>query len=481
VRKFLPIIAACLLGGTSLPVTANIELARALNDAFASVYEKVSPSVVVIEVSRDDQADTIFPDGWEFFFRQQPGSPRPQSPAQGSGIILSNDGYIVTNFHVIATAAPDGIEVTLKDGRKLPATIVGVDDKTDLAVLQVEADDLPAAELGDSDAVRVGQFAFALGAPMELPYTFTFGLVSATGRSNLTRTTAYEDYIQTDAAINPGNSGGPLVDIDGRVVGINTLISGLSRGLGFAIPINMVKEISKSLISSGEVIRPWLGISIEGIEESERLRNMFRTLEKGVVVQSIIVDTPASRSDLRAGDVITHVDDQPVARAGEVQRAVLRRAVGDMIKLDVWRQGQTRTVQIAAGRQPGSWATAGRSPRLLPSDEDTSSTPSVPVPPEPALWTLQSLGLDVEEITPRVRQSLSLPQDWNGLVINQVLEGSAAEASGLQVGDVITEANGKPVRDLTQFTQTLSEIDPDRGLMLSLLREGRQTFGILKP
>jgi S1-C subfamily serine protease len=403
------------------------------------------------------------------------------SPAQGSGVILSSDGYIVTNFHVVATAAPDGIEVTFFDGRRLPATIVGVDEKTDLAVLQVEAEGLPAATLGDSDAVRVGQFAFALGAPMELPYTFTFGLISATGRSNLTRNTAYENYLQTDAAINPGNSGGPLVDIEGRVIGINTLISGLNRGLGFAIPINMVKEISKALISTGEVIRPWLGISIEGLEESERLRGVFRGLERGVVVQSIIVDTPASRSDLRAGDVITHVDGQAVAKAGDVQRAVLRRSVGDEIVLDIWRQGQTRTVKIAAGRQPNSWAMVGGLPRLRPAEEDATTTPPVPVAPEPALWTLQSLGLDVEEITPRVRRALQLSPDWKGLVVRQVLEGSAAEASGLQVGDVITEANGKTVTTVADFTRTLEAIDADRGLMLSILREGRQTFAILKP
>ncbi|HEY5791812.1 MAG TPA: trypsin-like peptidase domain-containing protein, partial [Chthoniobacterales bacterium] len=239
---------------------AQKALARSLNDAFADVYEKVSPSVVVIEAKMlPNQADGAR-DAWEFFFQgpgfqtpgQLPGASVP--PKEGSGLIIRTDGYIVTNQHVLRGAVADGITVTLKDGRKLPAKLAGADERTDVAVLKVDAKDLAAAELGDSDKVRVGQFAFALGAPFDLPYTFTFGLVSATGRNDLLHLPdAYEDYIQTDAAINPGNSGGPLADIDGRVIGMNTLINGLNRGLGFAIPVNLVKDVSDQLIAKGRV------------------------------------------------------------------------------------------------------------------------------------------------------------------------------------------------------------------------------------
>ena len=202
----------------------------------------------------------------------------PTQTNQHSGFLITSDGYILTNDHVVGDAAREGITVRLKDGRKFPASLIGLDDKSDLAVIKIDAKDLPTVELGDSDAAKVGQFAFAIGAPFELPYTFTVGVISAKGRTNLTDSRNYEEYIQTDASINPGNSGGPLCDIDGRVVGVNTLIYRMNRGLGFAIPINLAREVGDQLISSGRVSRPWLGIEIVGIEESEALQRYFPDL-----------------------------------------------------------------------------------------------------------------------------------------------------------------------------------------------------------
>src|SRR5690349_14397502 len=231
------------------------DVVHQLNNAFAKVFEIVAPSVVIIEVSKKADIETsAFED---LFFQGPPDQnnsrrgPRSSQPIQseGSGFIVRPDGYILTNFHVVEAA--DKIEVKLKDGREFTAKVVGTDEKTDIAVIKIDAKDLPAAQLGDSDAVRVGQFAFAIGAPFKLDYTFTYGVISGKGRTKLLPTAGYSisDYLQTDASINPGNSGGPLCDIDGKVIGMNTLINGLNRGLGFAIPINMVKEIGDELIA----------------------------------------------------------------------------------------------------------------------------------------------------------------------------------------------------------------------------------------
>ena len=224
-------------------------------------------------------------------------NPRNLQPIQseGSGFIVRPDGYIFTNFHVVEAA--DKIEVKLKDGRSFPAKVVGTDGKTDIAVVKIDAKDLPTVQLGDSDAVRVGQFAFAIGAPFRLDYTFTYGVVSGKGRSNrelnALRGYSISDYLQTDASINPGNSGGPLCNIDGKVIGMNTLINGLNRGLGFAIPINMAREIGDQLIAGKKIVRPWLGIRIETLGDDPSLAGLFKGADKGVVVRSIEADAPA--------------------------------------------------------------------------------------------------------------------------------------------------------------------------------------------
>src|SRR2546430_2021063 len=244
---------------------AGKDVVHQLNNAFAKVFETVAPSVVIIEISKKNDAsessaleDLFFqgpPD--ENNPRRNPGALRPIQ-SEGSGFIVRPEGYIFTNFHVVEGA--DKIEVKLRDGRSFPATVVGTDEKTDIAVIKIDAKDLPVVQLADSDAVRVGQFAFAIGAPFKLDYTFTYGVVSGKGRSKLLQSgNSISDYLQTDASINPGNSGGPLCDIDGKVIGMNTLINGINRGLGFAIPINMAKEIGDELIAGRKIMRPWLG------------------------------------------------------------------------------------------------------------------------------------------------------------------------------------------------------------------------------
>ncbi len=439
--------------------TANA-LARQLNDAFASVYEKVAPAVVIVEVRRSsDVSLSGLPEGLEFFFRGPDGAPTQTN--QGSGFIISADGYILTNDHVVGDSANDGITVKLKDGRKFSAKLVGMDDKSDLAVIKIEARNLPTVELGDSDAAKVGQFAFAIGAPFELPYTFTVGVISAKGRNNLTNSRSYEEYIQTDASINPGNSGGPLCDIEGRVVGVNTLIYRMNRGLGFAIPINLAREVSQQLIASGRVSRSWLGIEIMGIEESEALQRYFPDLKKGVVVNGIQPGTPAASSDLRAGDVILKVDNVPVSLSRDVQREILGKKVGQSVSLELWRNGKISSLTMRTGEQPDRLMRASNQP--VPREP-----PAKPSEPQPS-----NFGLVVED--------LPAGSSTQGVRVIDIAPGSAADAAGLIRGDVITEVAGKPVRGTADFDAAITGADLSRGMMLLVDRAGERTFAILKP
>ncbi len=437
-------------------------LVRQLNDSFAQVYDKIAPTVVVIEVRRSADAPVSgLPEGLEFFFRrQQPDRSLPLMPDQGSGFIVSQEGHIITNNHVVDNAAPDGLLVKLKDGRKFPATLVGADPKSDIAVIKIDAGNLPVAELGDSDMVKVGNFAFAIGAPEALPYTFTVGVISAKGRNDLQQSPNYEEYIQTDASINPGNSGGPLCDIDGKVVGVNTLIAGMNRGLGFAVPINMVKNVSDQLVANGRVSRPWLGIGIKGIEESVPLQNYFTALEKGVVVEQIEPNTPAYTSDLREGDVILKVDSVPVAVSRDLQREILSKKVGSSVQLEVWRAGQTMNVAVQTGEQPDRLMRAtNRRPPAVPSVPGPQVAPAFP-------------GMTLQE-SPEGAPS-------RGVVVTEVGEGTAAALAGLQPGDVVIEAGGKPVRNKADLEAVLAGADLSRGLMIFIEREGQRTFKILK-
>lgn len=441
--------------------TANA-LAHQLNDAFAAVYEKVAPAVVIVEVKRSsDVSLSGLPEGLEFFFRGPDGAPTQTN--QGSGFIISPDGYILTNDHVVGDSANDGISVRLKDGRKFPARLIGMDDKSDLAVVKIDAQGLPTVELGDSDAARVGQFAFAIGAPFELPYTFTVGVISAKGRNNLTNSRSYEEYIQTDASINPGNSGGPLCDIEGRVIGVNTLIYRMNRGLGFAIPINLAREVSNQLIASGRVSRSWLGIEIVGIEENEALQRYFPDLKRGVVVNGIQPGTPAAGSDLRAGDVILKVDNVPVSLSRELQREILIKKIGQSVKLELWRNGKISFVTVRTGEQPDRMMRASN----RPVPEEPPAKPTQQPPPQ------SNLGLVVED--------MPAGSSTRGVQVTDIAPGSAADAAGLMRGDVITEVAGKPLRGTADFDAAIAGADLTRGVILLVDRAGERTFAILKP
>ena len=450
---------------------AGKDVVHQLNNAFAKVFETVAPSVVIIEISKKNEISESSPLDDLFFQgppdennpRRNPGGPR-QVQSEGSGFIARPDGYIFTNFHVVEGA--DKIDVKLRDGRNFPASVVGTDEKTDIAVIKVDAKDLPVVQLGDSDAVRVGQFAFAIGAPFKLDYTFTYGVISGKGRSKLFQTGGYSisDYLQTDASINPGNSGGPLCDIDGKVIGMNTLINGMNRGLGFAIPINMAKEIGAELVAGHKIMRPWLGIRIETLGDDPTIRDLFKGADKGVVVRTIEADAPASKSDLRPFDVITQVDGTPIETDSQLQHEILKKKIGQNVQLTVWRKGQTIKVPIKTGELPNEIARASNEP---------------PRPAQPERQEVGKFGLQVQELTKDVAERLHLPVE-KGVVVTDVEDNSIAAAQDIQREDVITEVDGKPVKNVQSFREALNKADPKRGVLLYLDRKGSKTFAVLK-
>src|SRR5438477_4712046 len=447
------------------------DVVHQLNNAFAKVFETVAPSVVIIEISKkNDNETSAFED---LFFQGPPDENNPRRNQQnlqpiqseGSGFIVRPDGYIFTNFHVVEAA--DKIEVKLKDGREFSAKIVGSDEKTDIAVIKIDAKDLPVVQLGDSDAVRVGQFAFAIGAPFKLDYTFTYGVVSGKGRKKLLTTGGYSisDYLQTDASINPGNSGGPLCDIDSKVIGMNTLINGMNRGLGFAIPINMAKEIGAELVAGRKIVRPWLGIRIETLGDDPTLRDLFTGADKGVVVRTIEADAPASKSDLRPFDVITQVDGTSVDSDSQLQHEILKKKIGQSVQLTVWRKGQTMKVPVKTGELPNEIA---RTSNTLPVQ-----------PSQPKQESVGKFGLQVQELTKDVAERLHLPVQ-QGVIVTDVEDNSIAASQDIQREDVITEVDGKPVTNVKSFREALTKADPKRGVLLYLDRKGSKTFAVLK-
>src|SRR3984893_3407608 len=391
---------------------AGKDVVHQLNSAFTKVFEIVAPIVVIIEVTKkNDGADTSALDDLFFQGPRDDTAPRrgPRSlqpiQSEGSGFIVRADGFIYTNYHVLEGA--DDVDVKLKDGREFKAKVVGTDEKTDIAVIKIEATNLPVVQFADSEAVRVGQFAFAIGAPFKLDYTFTYGIISGKGRSKLLATGGYaiSDYLQTDASINPGNSGGPLCDIDGKVVGMNTLINGMNRGLGFAIPINMAKEIGAELVAGHKIMRPWLGIRIETLGDDPTIRDLFKGADKGVLVRTIEADAPAAKSDLKTFDVITQVDGTPIETDSQLQHEILKKKIGQSVQLSVWRKGQTIKVPIKTGELPNEIAQA------------SNTLPIQPTPPSQE--SVGKFGLQVQELTKDVAERLHLPVQ-QGLVVTDV-------------------------------------------------------------
>ena len=344
------ILMALLISWACHSLAASPNVARELGNAFADAVDRVMPSVVVVRTEA-----TVYRAARDLFFGQIYGIPE-RLAGQGSGVIISKDGYVLTSQHVIRNA--EQIEVALHDGTKYPAELVGHDPMSDLAVLKIRAPagaDFKAIVPGDSDKIRVGEFAIAVGSPFSLNSSVTVGIVSQKGRS--VGLLPYEDFIQTDASINPGNSGGPLTDVDGRMIGINAIIqtggpySQGNIGIGFAVPVNFAMRVAESLIRSGKVERPWLGLDLRSLDKTD-------SVKAGVLVGGVFGNTPASRCGVAQGDIIVKIDEQPVYETRDVQRLVFKHRLGDTVKLEVHRGGKQILFEIVTERMPEIGRTA---------------------------------------------------------------------------------------------------------------------------
>jgi serine protease Do len=378
-------------------------------------------------------------------------APKGEPPHRGvgAGVIVDSHGFVLTNHHVIERA--DEIELTLADGRTYRGVVIGRDPKTDLAVVKVDADqELPAAKLGDSDHVKVGQWAVAIGNPFGLGQSLTVGVISGVGRGELGLST-FEDYIQTDASINPGNSGGPLLNIRGEVIGINTAINPVGRGIGFAIPINMAKEVMQQLVENGRVVRGYLGVVIQTI--SPELAKKFEVAENGgVLVGDILRGSPAENAGLKRGDVILDFAGQPVRKMQELQRLVAGTRPGTPIRLKVLRDRQEQLVPLEIGELKD----------LEPKPEAAGSR----------------FGLTLDAVTKDLVKQFNLKTD-EGVVITNIESGGLGAREGLRKGDVILEIERTPVTTMDSFKNVVSKLDPSDHVLLLILRDERSFYAIL--
>jgi serine protease Do len=464
-------LAAHYFPGQDAPKATDTSQVHALMDqisgAFEEAADKVSAFVVPIFAEQvvQSQAQNLPDDPFrEFFgddlFRRFFGGP-PQAQKRtvhslGSGVIVSGDGYILTNNHVVAGASK--LTVILADKRKFEAKVVGTDPMTDVAVIRIEAGNLPAAVLGDSDSVRVGQWVIAVGNPFELLRTVTHGIISAKGRSSV-GLAAYEDFIQTDAPINPGNSGGALADLDGKVIGINAAISsptGTSVGLGFAIPINMARSVMNELLTKGRVIRGYLGLSAQDIDDSLVAPLKLRDA-KGALISEVTPDSPASRAGIRPGDVIVAFNGKSVTTSSDIHNMAARTAPGTRVTIGLIRDGGLIEVEATMSERP---AEKGENKALRPEK------PSGP--------TSEKLGLSVQTLTPDIAQQLGYGND-RGAVVADVVSGSPADDAALQRGDLIKEVDRVPVRTAQDFEEAVRRAKSGDTLAL-LVRRGDASF-----
>jgi len=419
--------------------------ARKLSDAFVAVAERVSPSVVQIDVTaRDESADQIS----RFFGRNQD---TPIARGTGSGVVFTADGAILTNNHVIDHAL--SINVRFRDGRLLPAKLLGRDPATDLAVVKVDATGLPPAKFADSDAARVGEWTVAIGSPFGLGYTVTTGVLSAKGRGGLGMN-QIEDYLQTDASINPGNSGGPLCDLDGRVLGINTMIVGRGAGIGFAVPSNLARRAAEQILKKGRVERSWIGVGIQDLTP-ELASAMKVDARAGVLVNSITDGGPAQKANIRPGDIIAAVGGKKVTDGRELVREVIAHDVGQSVQLEIIRDGKKYGTNMLLTARP------------------ESTVPPLPVQQQGVPQA--GLGLSVRDVTPQQASQLGLPPKPLP-IITSISPGSAADRAGLKTGDVIVEADG--VQEPT--SNQLAEAAKDGQLLVRVRRRDASFYAAMK-
>jgi Do/DeqQ family serine protease len=457
-----PLPASALLAESAATAAAAVPLAN--RDSYADIVQAVVPAVVTIRVEGQARmTSTALPDGdpfGQFFGRRSPFGDRQQPRAfrqrgLGSGVIVSPDGYILTNHHVAGSA--DDIRVELNDGRTFKAKLVGSDAPSDLALLKIEATNLHTLSLGNSDAVRVGDIVLAIGNPLGIGQTVTTGIVSAKGRSTGVGDGSYEDFLQTDAPINQGNSGGALVNLKGELIGINSQIlspSGGNIGIGFAIPANMAGHVMSTLKTGGRVERGQLGISAQSMS-SDLAAGLGLSDVTGALVGSVKPGSAAERAGVKQGDVILSVNGQPVNDANALRNRVADATPGSKVTLVVNRDG--RRQELTATLDHAESTAAGR------DDTDTGSN------------NRASLGISVQPVTPAVAEELGLPRQTEGLVVQEVDPNGRAASAGIQAGDVIQQVNRRPVRTVDALRAEVQRTT-ERPLLLLINRGGREIF-----
>ncbi len=461
------VFAALLFQGTALAREVSPEAREFLNkmsNYLAEVAEVTRPSVVNISTTtlvsmKEHPMGDFFNDP---FFRKffgdgsdHPGMPRKfKSSALGSGVIVSSDGYILTNYHVIKDA--EEIKVILYDKREFKGKVIGDDPQTDIAVIKVDAKELPAIKMGESGKLKAGDVVIAIGNPFGLNQTVTMGIVSAVGRANI-GISAYEDYIQTDAAINPGNSGGALVNANGELVGINSAIfstSGGYMGVGFAIPSDMANSVAQSILKHGKVIRGWLGVTIQNLTP-ELAKSFGLKEEKGVLVTDVIKTGPAGKAGLKRGDLIVEFGGKPVEDTTGLRNMAANTAPGKAVEIKVIRQGRAETLTVTLGELPvKTMAKAVEHNNVLK-------------------------GVQVQELTPDLRAGLNLPADVEGVVVVDVSEESPSYGL-VAKNDVIEEVDRKPVKDIKEYEVIVSKIRPSDTVLLLLFRNGGHIYVTIK-
>ena len=437
------------------PSSEAVSILQSFSDALVEVVSAVRPTVVNISTTRvvTTQGGGGFNDPFfRRFFGDQPSQPREEERSSlGSGVIVSTEGYILTNSHVIKDA--DTITVTLADKREFEGKLVGTDPKTDIAVIKIEAKDLHAIGWGSSDDLRVGEFVIAVGSPYGLDQTVTSGIVSAKGRANV-RIADYEDFIQTDAAINPGNSGGPLINIRGQLVGINTAIfstTGGYQGIGFSIPSNMVQVVMDSLIKHGKVVRGWLGVTIQPV--TSELAEQFKLKEaRGAIISDVTEGSPADKGGLRRGDVILEFEGKNVTDSVNLRNRVAATAPNTKVTFKVSRNGKLKTITLAIGElTPENLASVGAYSNVL-------------------------RNVQIQELTPEIKQSLGITSRVSGVVVTD-----APEDTGLQRADVILEINRQGVEDVVTYNKVVARIPEDSDVLLLVFRKGGAFYLTISP
>ncbi|MBK7998884.1 MAG: DegQ family serine endoprotease [Verrucomicrobia bacterium] len=448
------------------PVTRDVKLGT----SFSPIVKKVAPSVVMVTTSAKPKQAAMqeFPGfdnpffrrffGEEFDQRQQRRRPNaPRQVGQGSGVIVTKDGYILTNNHVVDGA--DEVKVGLQDGREFTGKVVGKDPKTDVAVLKIDGKDLPFIAMADSDKIEVGDIVLAVGNPFGIGQTVTMGMISATGRATLGLD--YEDFIQTDAAINPGNSGGALVDADGRLIGINTAIlsrSGGNQGIGFAIPMNLARDVMESLVADGKVTRGYLGVMIQDVTPS--LAKEFNLKDqKGALIGDVVPKGPAEKAGLKSGDIVLEFNGKAVTGSRQLKLQVARVKPSESVPVKVLRNGSTKTLEVTVRELPGS-------EQVAKADNSSSADGEA------------LKGVAVGDLDAQTRREMNVPANVHGAVVLDVEEGSAAREAGLKPGDVILEINRQPVKDAEDAVK-LTENPKDKTTLLRIWSNGGSRYVVV--